>query len=289
MMLMWFSMLMSPGLITMGILGPIFGLSVNTSAILTVFASCIGSVIPAFTATLSAPTGLRQIAVSRYAFGIWGSKFCGLLNIIVNIGFGTVNCIVAGQLISAVSDGSVSVVLGIIIVVVISFIISFFGYHAIHRYDQVAWILIFVFLCVEFGQSAKYFSPTPGLSSVSGLDYTGSCLTYFAIIFGESAAWCSLTGDYYVHYPPNTSKWLVFGMTWTGLTLPTIFVLLLGNYYGGIINTDEIMSNIYNEGGIGALIVATMRPSGWAKFVSVLYALSFSMSTMHPFSSPSRC
>ncbi|KIW14564.1 hypothetical protein PV08_07348 [Exophiala spinifera] len=275
MMLFWFSMLMSPGLLTMGILGPIFGLSVNESIILSVFASCIGSVIPAFTATLCAPLGLRQIAASRYAFGIWGSKFCGLLNIIVNIGFGTINCIVAGQLLSAVSGGSLTIVVGIVVVCVGSFVISFFGFRLIQKYESVAWFLIFIFLCVEFGQSAKYFSPTPGLSYVSGSDRTGAGLTYFAIVFGEAAAWCSMTGDYYVHYPPDVNKWLVFGMTWMGLALPTIFVLILGNYYGGIVNTNETLSQVYDDGGIGALILATMEPSGWAKFVCVMYALSF--------------
>ncbi|KAH8801470.1 nucleoside transporter [Xylogone sp. PMI_703] len=275
MMFFWFSMLVSPGLITMGVIGPILGLSVNVSIILSVFAACIGSVIPAFTATLCAPLGLRQIAASRYAFGIWGSKFCGLLNIIVNIGFGTINCIVAGQLLSAVSGGSLTLVIGIVVVCVGSFIISFLGFRWIQRYESIAWFLIFIFLCIEFGQSARYFSPTPGLSYVSGLDKSGAALTYFSIVFGESAAWCSMTGDYYVHYPPKINKWLVFWMTWAGLTLPTVFVLILGNYYGGIIQTNEALSKIYDDGGIGALILATMRPSGWAKFVCVMYALSF--------------
>ena len=32
-----------------------------------------GTTVPAFTSTLCAPTGLRQIAVARYAFGISGT------------------------------------------------------------------------------------------------------------------------------------------------------------------------------------------------------------------------
>ncbi|KAF2168970.1 hypothetical protein M409DRAFT_36272 [Zasmidium cellare ATCC 36951] len=273
MMLLWFSMLMSPGLITMGMLGPLLGLSVNESIGLSDAATVIGSVIPGFTATLCAPLGLRQIAVSRYAFGIWGAKICGLLNIIVNIGFGTVNCIVAGQLQSAVSGGSLTIVVGIVIVCIGSFLVSFCGFRWIQKYESVAWFLILVFLCVQFGQAARYFSPTPALSSVAGLDRTGAALTYFAIVFGEASAWCSLAGDYYyVHYPPSINKWLVFGMTWTGLTIPTVFVLILGNYYGGIVVPDSKLSDAYNYGRVGALILATMSPSGWAKFVCVMYS-----------------
>lgn len=104
----------------------------------------------------------------------------------------------------------------------------------------------------------------------------GAGLSYFALIFGEAAAWCSMSGDYYVHYPANINKLLVFWMTWIGLVVPTFFVLVLGNLFGGIVLTNQAMSDIYDDGGIGALILATMSPSGWSKFVCVMYALSFS-------------
>lgn len=268
-------MVINPGLITMGLLGPVFGLSVNDSIIIDVFASGLGAVIPSFVGTLCPPTGLRQIAVSRYAFGIWGSKFCGLLNILNGIGFGTINCIVAGQLINAVSGGSVTIVLGIVILVVVSYLISFTGFRFIHRYEQVSWIVILLFICIEFGQSAKYFSPTPALSYSTGVTRIGARLNYFAMIFGQSAGWSTMVGDYYVHYPPKISKWFVFGMTWTGLMLPTCFILILGTLYGGMLLTNSTMNDIYNDGGIGAVILATMSPSGWSKFVCVVYALSF--------------
>ena len=115
----------------------------------------------------------------------------------INVGFGTINCIVAGQLITAVSGGHVTQVAGIVVVSVGSYIISFFGFKAVHKYEQFAWIAIFIFMCVQYGQAAKYYSPTPNLSSVSGIDRTGAALSYFAIVFGESAAWCSMSGDYY--------------------------------------------------------------------------------------------
>ncbi|OQV02853.1 hypothetical protein CLAIMM_07978 [Cladophialophora immunda] len=275
MMVFWFSLLMSPGYISLGMLGPIFGLSVSKSIGLTVVSTATGSIVPAFTATLCPALGLRQIAASRFAFGIWGSKFCGFLNIVVNIGFGTINCIVAGQLLRAVSDDSISDVAGIVIVLAASYLISFFGFRIIHQYESVAWVLIFVLLCCNYGLSARFYSPTPGLSYVSGLDETGSALSYFAILFGASAAWCSMSGDYYIHYPTNTNKWMLFTLTWIGLALPTMFVSILGNLLGGTVNSNEDMADLYESGGFGALIVGTMRPSGFAKFVGVMYTLSF--------------
>lgn len=213
--------------------------------------------------------------MSRYAFGIWGAKFCGLLNIFVNIGFGTIDLIVAGQLISAVSGGKLTIVVGIVIICVGSYILSLFGFRIIHRYEQVAWFLILILIAVQFGQSAKYFTPTPGQSYSFGITKTAAALNYFALCFGQAAGWCSIAGDYYVHYPANINKWLVFGLTWIGILIPTAFVLILGNEYGGIVLTNPDLSAIYDDGGIGALISATMNPSGYAKFVCVIYAFSF--------------
>jgi purine-cytosine permease-like protein len=276
MMFLWFSLLFSPTLIPIGMLGPIFGLSVNTSIIITIFATFIGSAAPAFTATLCPPTGLRQIAVARYSLGIWGAKLCGLLNIIVNIGYATVASIVGGQLLRAVSGGSLPLVVGIVIIVIIAFVISFFGFAIIHIYERYAWIFASILIFVLYGQSSQYFTPTPDLNLAVGIDYTGGCLSYFAIIFGVCCSWCPIAGDYYVHYHADTSKWLIFGLTYIGIAIPTIVVGILGTYFGGIIAAHGDLAGIYYEDGVGALILATMSPpSAWGKFACIFFSLSF--------------
>ena len=275
MIFVWFSVLFSPSILPIGMLGPFFGLSVHVSLILNVFGAVLGACIPAFTATLSPPTGLRQIAVARYSFGIWGAKLCGFLNIVVNVGFGVINCIIGGQLLKAVSSGSLPLAVGIVIMVILTCAIAFFGFAVIHQFERYAWILAFVLLCVLWGESARYFSPSPGLSSVSGHDFSGAALSYFAVMIGTGAGWAPVSGDYYVHFPAKTSKWLVFALTLVGISIPTIFVIAIGNYFGGIVVTNEALARVYDDGGVGALILATMRPSGFAKFAGVVFALSF--------------
>ena len=138
MLLLWFSVLLSPTLIPIGMLGPILGLSVNTSIVLTVFATITGSTAPAFTATLSPLTGLRQIAVARYSLGIWGAKLCCVLNVLLNIGYATIASIVGGQLLRAVSGERLSLVVGIAVIVLLAFVVSFFGFAVIHNYERYA-------------------------------------------------------------------------------------------------------------------------------------------------------
>lgn len=265
----------SPAAIPVGALGPLFGLSVHTSVVLTVFAILIGTTAPAFAATLSPPTGLRQIAASRYAFGIWGAKLCGLLNIVGNIGYSVIASILGGQLLAATSGGSLPLEVGIVIMLMIAFVISFFGFAIIHHYERYAWVFAVVLLCVLWGQSTRYFSPTPNMNSLTGIDFSGACLNYFAVVFGACCSWCTIAGDYYVHYPVHSNKWLVFGLTYAGVSIPSLFVGILGNYLGGVIKSNTDMATIYYDGGIGALILASLRPSGWAKFACVIFFLSF--------------
>lgn len=274
-MFIWFSVLLNATFIPIGMLGPIFGLSVHTSVILTIFAVLVGTTMPAFTSTLSPQTGLRQIALARYSMGRWGSAVCAVLNVVINVGYATVAAIVGGQLLRAVSGGGMSLVVGILVVVVLTFVISFFGYGIIHHYHRYAWLLAFVLLCALWGQARPHFTSTPGLNLASGIDYSGACLSYFAIIFGVCCSWCPIAGDYYIHYPVNTSKWLVFGLTYAGIVLPSLFVCILGNYFGGIIAEHADLKGIYLDGGVGALILEIMTPPGWGKLASVLFVLTF--------------
>lgn len=266
--------MLSPTFVPIGMLGPIIGLSVNTSIILSVFACAIGATIPAFTATLTPRTGLRQVVVARYSLGIWGAKICAALNVLVNVGYATIAAIVAGQLLRAVSGGHLSMVVGILVIVIVAFVVSFFGYAIIHHYERYAWIIALILLSVLYGQSHKYFTTIPGEgASIKGADYSGACLTYFAVIFGVCCSWCPIAGDYYIHYPVKTNSWLVFALTYAGIVLPSIFVVVLGNYFGGIIAAHPHLAGIYHTGGVGALILRVMSPPEvWGKFASVVFA-----------------
>jgi len=52
------------------------------------------------------------------------------------VGYGTLSCILGGQVLSAVSGGSMSVVVGIVIVALICWIIAVFGMTPFHVYER---------------------------------------------------------------------------------------------------------------------------------------------------------
>ncbi len=64
------------------------------------------------------------------------SKFCCCLNILTNLGYGMMSAMVGGQLLSQMTDGAVSVVIGIIIVALVSLVVATFGMQIFQFYER---------------------------------------------------------------------------------------------------------------------------------------------------------
>lgn len=92
--------------------------------------------------------GLRAIATSRYSFGFYGAYICSFLNVIIGGGFAVVNVVVVGQILSAVSNYKMSIAVGCVIIAVIGYVISIFGFRLIHTYEKYSWIMTFILICV---------------------------------------------------------------------------------------------------------------------------------------------
>lgn len=52
------------------------------------------------------------------------------------VGFGAIDCIVAGQVLSAVSGGTMTIVVGIIIATLFSWLVAFFGMAVFQSYER---------------------------------------------------------------------------------------------------------------------------------------------------------
>lgn len=161
-------------------------------------------------------TGLRQVSISRYSMGWWPSKIIAALNVIEQVGWSSVGCITGGLALSAVSNGSVSSALGVVICAVIGFVLSFVGLKAVFVYEKFAGLVLGVIFIIMYGEVAKTGDlATP--TQLTGATLSGTALTLFAIVYGSSASWCSIVSDYYVEYPVNTSKFKVFILTTMGI------------------------------------------------------------------------
>ncbi len=68
--------------------------------------------------------------------GYWPAKIACFLNIVIMVGYGTIDCIIGGQILSAVSGGTMSIVVGIVIVALVSWVVAVFGIKIFHIYER---------------------------------------------------------------------------------------------------------------------------------------------------------
>lgn len=218
-------------------------------------------------------TGLRQVSISRYSFGWWPSKIIAALNVIEQLGWSSVGCITGGIALSAVSDGRINLVLGVIIIAVVGLAFSFVGLRAVLTYEKYAWAIFFIIFMIMYGEvAAKADIHTK--TELSGQNLSAQVLTLLAVVYGSSASWCSIVSDYYVQYPVNTSKTKVFILTTLGIAIPTCIGMVLGCCVASTMGINQSWANTYDEDGVGVLIQTILHPLGFAKFLLVVLVLS---------------
>ncbi|KAI1876714.1 uncharacterized protein JN550_000786 [Neoarthrinium moseri] len=269
---LWASGTMNLSCFATGFLGWELGLDLRQSILIVVFSTLIGSSVTGWCATMGAPTGLRQISISRYSLGWWPSKAMAALNVVEQIGWSSVGSITGGVALSAVSDGKVGSALGVVICAVVGLVISFFGLKVVFHYEKFAWLVFIVIFVVMYGETARFGDlETP--TKFEGSTYSGMLLTLFGVVYGSSSSWASVVSDYYVEYPVNTSKVKVFLLTTMGICIPTCIGMVLGCVVSSALNNNEAWSAEYEE-GIGFLVQTMIYPRGFAKFILFILVLS---------------
>jgi purine-cytosine permease-like protein len=68
--------------------------------------------------------------------GYWPSKIPCVLNIILMLGYCTIDAIIGGQVLSAVSGGNMSIAVGIVVVSIVCIVVSVFGMAIFHQYER---------------------------------------------------------------------------------------------------------------------------------------------------------
>lgn len=274
--LFWWSLTCHVGTLPIGFLGPQFGLSLNQSVAMIVVGTLLGALCTSYCGTLGPKLGLRAIATSRYSFGFYGAKLCSVLNVIIGGGFAVVNVVVVGQILAAVSDYTISLAVGCVIIAVISYVISVFGFAIIHTYEKYSWIATVIILCVLIGQVAPDVDASvPGLDT--GLGLSGSMLSFLAINFSSVSGWCTIASDYYCNYPANTKSWKIFFLTFFGVSSSTIFVTVIGACLGNAAlssTINPVLGTAYTDHGLGGVLRESFHPLHFSKFCLVLLVFS---------------
>ena len=68
--------------------------------------------------------------------GYWPAKLIAVLNAILMVGYGVISCIIAGQMLSAVNGGHMTIIVGIVVAAIIIGLVALFGISVLHVYER---------------------------------------------------------------------------------------------------------------------------------------------------------
>ncbi len=221
---MWFAVNLLLLTVVTGGLGVHAGLNLFWSAVAIIAGHLIGGIYMATHSVQGPELGIPQMIQSRAQFGVMGAILPLILVLIMYVGYGASNAVLAAQALS--SEAPISMEMGIIILSVVSFLVAFYGHDLIHKVQRLLTVIlgiIFVFVSIAV---FKIDFPT-GSWSVNGFQ-----LSPFLLMIGVCATWqltyAPYIADYSRYLPKGTDPWKTFFYTYTGSVLSSIWMMMLG-------------------------------------------------------------
>ncbi|KAI0290938.1 NCS cytosine-purine permease [Multifurca ochricompacta] len=257
-----------------GTLGPVaFGLGLRDACLTILFFNLLCAAPPAYFSTWGPKLGLRQMCASRYTFGYYGVMVPSLLSLVSGIGFCILNSILGGQALASV--GNISWTVGIVIIAVISFVVSFCGLKVLSWYERLAWIPVLLVFLVAVGVGGENFVNTPAAAPATA----SQILTFGATIAGFTLTWAAFGADYTAYFHPSVSSLRVFSYSYLGLNIPIITLQCLGAAAAISAPSVPDWDAGYAGGNVGGLVDGMLHPvGGFGKFLMVLLSLSVTAS-----------
>ncbi|CAE6415897.1 unnamed protein product [Rhizoctonia solani] len=236
-----------------GSLGPaIFALGLKESLLVIFFINMLSAMLPAYFSTFGPRLGMRQMIVSRYSFGFYGSIIPSLLNLVTFMGFLILNLILGGETLAAV---------------------TFCGYKVLYTYERFAWIPIVMVYLVALGCGGKHLTNLPPVVPASSV----TVLCFAASIAGYMISWATLASDYTIYLDQSAPNSKVFLFAYSGFFFPNVICEMVGAAFAVSMHApgNEAWLNGYKVNNVGGLLDEVMRPAGgFGKFCIVLLALS---------------
>ncbi|HEV7126617.1 MAG TPA: cytosine permease [Ktedonobacterales bacterium] len=286
-MWLWWSANSVVATVAVGLINVFFGLGFWGSLLVIVIANVIGVLPVAFLSTLGPKTGLAQMPLTRFSFGLQGARLPAIFNMIACVGWSAVNAIIGSSLLVTWSAGKIPLWAALIFLAIITTLVSVFGYFIVHRYERYAWIPMVILFGYVFVVAAPHFNiaslPAPAL--LAPLALIGGILTFGGAVLGYAIGWSSYAADYTRRQPASTPASRVFWYAFLGVTIPCIVLETLGvllttvaggaALVGGL--PGPVIANGLGTGAIASVVLLLLAFSTIANNVPNDY--SFALST----------
>jgi NCS1 nucleoside transporter family len=281
-MWLWWSANSVVATVALGTLSAFFGLGFWGSVLVIVIFNILGVLPVAFLSTLGPKTGLAQMPLTRFAFGLQGAKLPAIFNALACIGWSAVNALIGSQIIVTWSANTIPQWAALLFLAVVTTAVSVFGYFIVHTYERFAWIVMFIlFGYVFFASSGKFDINAVGAGSLGdGLLLFSGIATFGGAVLGYAIGWSSYAADYTRRQPVETPANKVFWYAFSGVIVPCILLEILGVLLTTAATGDTagaLIANAVGTSGIGGIVVLLLALSTIANNVPNDY--SFALST----------
>ncbi|KAF7714073.1 Uncharacterized protein PECH_001954 [Penicillium ucsense] len=274
MILLWFGMSLSMNNIIVGSMGTlVLGLRFKDAAICAVLGNLVGTMTVGYISTWGPRSGNRTLIVARYFMGYYPSKVCVALNILTNVGYSMVSSVTGGQILSKISGGHISDIVGIVVVALSSWVMAMFGMRIFQVYERFAWLPQLMVICVMLGSAGPHFDFS--VHTPVSLDrLNAKRVTFFSLGVSVALAWAPLAADYYVFYPPHIKRWATHSVTVLGSSAAMMLTLVVGVGLGSMMASSPFFLDTYGRTPGGLLMAAYDALGGFGKFCAVINVLS---------------
>lgn len=188
------------------------------------------------------------------------------------VGYGLIDVLIAGQILSAVNGGGMTVIVGVIVAALISLVIVVFGIDLFHTYERYAFIPQILALFILIGVSGPNYDMS-ATAVGDGPTQAADRMSFFFLCASGALAWAPASADFYVYFPTDAKRWKVCLATTAGLGLSCAVTNLIGIGIATGIPNIPSWDKAY-EGGAGGLIVECFSPLGsFGNFCAVIIAL----------------
>ncbi|KAF8513340.1 permease for cytosine/purines, uracil, thiamine, allantoin-domain-containing protein [Hysterangium stoloniferum] len=272
-LLLWFSVNIVLTTIPIGMLAQeIFTLTFPHAVATTLGFALIGCTTVGFIAILGPRFGMRTMVITRYSYGYWGGALISLLNILTQLGFSVIAVILAGQVLHNINS-NMPLIVGVILIGYVHVLICFVGY-LLHHYERYAWIIMSIVFLIIYGlggHAGYQISLQKADEDPAGHLRAADVLSFGGIIFSSCAGWAPVAADFNCRLPVNTSKIKIFVLTFFGVLIPIMFIVILG----AVLMTVPAYSDAYRAGDAAGVLKKVFEPWGHGgDFLLVLLALS---------------
>jgi purine-cytosine permease-like protein len=127
-----------------------------------------------------------------------------LLQLAELAGYTIITAIISGQTLTAVSGGSLSLVVAIFVAMIGSLLVSFIGYRTLHYFEQYSWIPSLLAIIVSTGvvgrQLANQTETDPPTAS--------AVVSFLALVASLALSWVGLVSDFAVYISPTAPRYV---------------------------------------------------------------------------------